>query len=130
MVIMINCNMNITRTGIGSLQVYNLWSHMSLVVRNRSLGFPTRSHTNQAVQPQKIARGLKFRTKVVEGFYYTCSENKGADQLHGYREADLLFVFAYAKSRFSHDEAHINVTFTILNNSSHLKKINTTDTIV
>ena len=37
--------------------------------------------------------------------YYTCSENKGADQLRGYREADLrlcfricrLLVFSYLK---------------------------------
>ena len=27
---------------------------------NRSSGFPTTSDTNWAVQPQKIARGLKF----------------------------------------------------------------------
>ena len=27
----------------------------------RSWGFPTRSDTNRAVQPQKMARGLKFR---------------------------------------------------------------------
>ena len=39
--------------------------------------------------------------------YYPCSENKGADQLRGYREADLRLVFAYAKSRFSHDAAHL-----------------------
>ena len=32
------------------------------------------------------------------------SENKSADQLHGYREADLGLC---AKSRFSHEEAHI-----------------------
>ena len=25
--------------------------------------------------------------------YYPCSENKGADQLHGYREADLCLCF-------------------------------------
>ena len=29
--------------------------------KNRSSGFPTRSDTNWAVQPQKRARGLKFR---------------------------------------------------------------------
>ena len=51
-------------------------------------------------------RSLKFRIKKVEGLYYLCSENKGADQLCGYREADCVFVFAYAKSRFSHNEAH------------------------
>ena len=52
-------------------------------------GFLTRSDTNQAVQPQKMATGLKFRIKVEEGLYYPCSENKGADQLRGYGEADL-----------------------------------------
>ena len=39
--------------------------------------------------------------------YYPCSENKGADQLRGYREADLRLCFAYAKSRLAHNEAHI-----------------------
>ena len=45
----------------------------------------------------------------MEGLYYRCSENKGTDQLHGYHEADLIFVFAYAKSRFSHDAAHMEL---------------------
>ena len=49
-----------------------------------SLCFLTRSNTNRAVQPQKMARGLKFR-KVRD-----CNENKGADQLHSYR-SKLLF---------------------------------------
>ena len=40
--------------------------------------------------------------------YYLCSENKGADQLHVYCAADLCLCFRiYAKSRFSHDAAHI-----------------------
>ena len=52
-----------------------------------------------------MARGLKFRNLEVEELYYLCSENKGADQLRGYREADRLFVFAYEKSWFSHNEA-------------------------
>ena len=34
---------------------------------------------NRAVQPQKIARSLKFRITVVDGLYYPYSENKGAD---------------------------------------------------
>ena len=63
--------------------------------------FPAWSDTNQAVQLQKMARGLKFRILKVEGSYYLCSENKGADQLRGYREADLrLFVFAYRNVGF------------------------------
>ena len=39
----------------------------------------TRSDTNQAVQAQKMARGLKFWIKKVEEFCYSGSENKGAD---------------------------------------------------
>ena len=40
--------------------------------------------------------------------YYLCSENKGADQLRGYREADLRLCFPICKSRFSHNAAHID----------------------
>ena len=47
---------------------------------------------------QKTARGLKFRNKKVEGLYYRCSENKGADQLRGYREADLRLCFCICKT--------------------------------
>ena len=39
--------------------------------------------------------------------HYLCSENKGADQLRGYREADLRLCFRICKSRFSHVEAHM-----------------------
>ena len=39
--------------------------------------------------------------------YYLFSENKGADQLRGYREAICVFVFAYAKCWFSDDAAHL-----------------------
>ena len=31
---------------------------------------------------------------------YLCSENKGADQLPGYRAADLCLYFTYVKSWF------------------------------
>ena len=55
--------------------------------------FPTWSDTNQAVQLQKMARGLKFQIKKVDGLYYLCSENKGADQLCSYCEADLRLCF-------------------------------------
>ena len=33
-----------------------------------------------------------------EGLYYPYSENKGADQLRGYREADLRFCFRICKN--------------------------------
>ena len=65
--------------------------------KKRSSGFPTRPDTNRAVQSQKMARGLKFRIQEEEGLYYLCSENKGADQLRGYREADLRLCFRICK---------------------------------
>ena len=52
---------------------------------------------NHAVQLQKTVRGLKFRIKEVEGLFYPCSENKGADQVRGYREADLRLCFCICK---------------------------------
>ena len=71
------------------------------------MGIPTRSDTNEDVQRPEIARGLKFRTLEVEGSYYPCSENKGADQLRSYREADLCLCFRICKSQFSHDKAQM-----------------------
>ena len=69
-------------------------------------------------QTQKVARGLKFQIKEVEGLCYLYSKNKGVDQLHGndqlhgYRVADLyLCLFAYAKTRLCHEGAHIIYKF-------------------
>ena len=66
--------------------------HMSHV-----FGFPTRSDTNRAVQPQRIVRGLKFRISEIEGLYYLCSKNKGPDQLCSYCTADLPLCFRICK---------------------------------
>ena len=55
--------------------------------------FPNRSDTNQPVQAQKRARSLKFRILEDEEFYYPSSENKGADKLCSYCEADLRICF-------------------------------------
>ena len=79
-------------------------------MRKPTFWFPTRSDTNQAVQLQKMARGLKFRIRKVEGLYYPCSENKGADQLRGYREADLRLCIGICKMLVSHDAAHMYST--------------------
>ena len=59
--------------------------------------FPNRSDTNRPVQLQKQARSLKFWSLVEEELYYPSSENKGADQLRGYREADLRLCFRICK---------------------------------
>ena len=66
-------------------------------MRKPKFWFPTSSDTNQAVQLQKMAKGLKFWIQKVEGSYYLCSENKDADQLRGYREADLRLCFRICK---------------------------------
>ena len=42
--------------------------------------------------------------------YYPCSENKGADQLRGNREADLRLCFRICKKRLSHNEVHFQKT--------------------
>ena len=47
-----------------------------------------------------MARGLKSRISEVEGLYYLRSENKGADQLRGYREADLRLFSHMQKAGF------------------------------
>ena len=72
-------------------------------MRKRFSGFLAWSHKNRAVKPLKMARGLKFRIKQVEGLCYLCSETKGAVTA----KLICVFVFANAKSRFSHDGAHI-----------------------
>ena len=51
--------------------------------------FPNRSSTNWAVTLQKAARSLKFWIEEEDGLYFQSGENKGPEQLHGYREADL-----------------------------------------
>ena len=78
---------------------------MSLVVRK-----PAFRVSEQVTHKQgctATANGYRVEISDVGGLYYPCSENKGADQLRDYREADLRLCFAYAKSRFSHTEAHI-----------------------
>ena len=55
--------------------------------------FPNRSDTNRPIQSQRQARSLKFWSLVEEELYYLSSENKGADQLRGNREADLRLCF-------------------------------------
>ena len=56
-----------------------------------------------------MARGLKFRIQEVEELYDPCSENKGADQLHGYREADLRLCFRICKKPvFSRRDSYVH----------------------
>ena len=70
-------------------------------MRKPTIWFLTRSDTNQAVQLLEMARDLNFCIQEVEVVYYPCSENKGADQLRGHREADLHLCFRICKTLFS-----------------------------
>ena len=73
----------------------SLLAKMSLVVRKPVFGGP--DQVPHKPQSHKMARGLKFRIYEVEGLYYLCSENKGADQLRGCCEADLRLCFRICK---------------------------------
>ena len=73
------------------------FQQMRCVARKPVFGFTTRFDTNQAVQPQKMIRDLKFRIYEVKGLYYLCSENEDADQFRGYREADQRLCFGICK---------------------------------
>ena len=78
-------------------QVFASYNHMSHLVGKPTMWFPNRSDTNRAVQAQKTARSLKFWSKVEKELYYLSSENKGADQLRGYREANLRLCFCLCR---------------------------------
>ena len=65
---------------------------------NRSSGFPTRSDTNRPVQQQKQVKNLEFHIYEEEGLYDPYSENKCADRLRRYCEADLRLCFRIGKN--------------------------------
>ena len=54
-----------------------------------------------------MARGLKFRIQKVEELYYPCRENKALISFAVTAKLICVFVFAYTKSRFSHDKTHM-----------------------
>ena len=47
-----------------------------------------------------MTQGLKFRIQKVEGLYFLCSENIGADQLRVYCKADLRLCLRISKNPF------------------------------
>ena len=80
---------------------------MSRDVRKPSSGFPTRSDTNRTVKPQKMVRSMKFQNKEVNELYYV-AKTKGPMSCAVTAQLIRIFVFAYAKIRFSHDADHIS----------------------
>ena len=70
---------------------------MSLVVRKPVFGV---SDTKRSVHPLKIARdSYRLETSDLnwDELYYSCSENKGANQCAVTAQLICIFAFAYAK---------------------------------
>ena len=77
------------------------------------MGFPTRSDTNRAVQPQKIARGLKFRIKIEEELTICVAKTKALISFVVIAKLICVFVFHICKKPvFSRRglHKHVNVT--------------------
>ena len=79
-----------------------------------TIWFPNRSDTNRSVKAQKRAKSLKFRIKVEEELYYASSENKGADQLRSYCEADLRLCFRLSRLLVFPCGGSFAMTFSVL----------------
>ena len=103
------------------LQFYgNIWAGSW---QNLSSGFPTSSHANQVVQPQKMAKGLKFWIWEVERLYYLCSENKGAVLFSHMRKAVFLMtrlIFSGCTTVYKNQSIlKFNESMEIISSSSH-----------
>ena len=72
---------------------------------NQSLGFPTRSDTNQPVQSQKQARNFGFKKK--RNCTIRVAKTKAQISFTVTAKQICAFVFAQAIISFSHDAAQI-----------------------
>ena len=88
-----------------------LISLLRRVMRKPTFWFPTWSDTNQAVQLQKMARGLKFFRKRDRTIYV--AKTKALISLAVTAKLICVFVFAYAKCWFSHDAAQMILDNTV-----------------
>ena len=75
--------------------------------------FPTRPDTNRAVQPQKMARDLKFRKKRDRTIFVVKIEALISCAVT--TQLICAFVFAYKKNRFFLDAAQLIVEVLELN---------------
>ena len=66
------------------------------------------SDQDRAVKPQKMARGLKFWIQEEKECCYLCRENKALISYVATAQLICASVFAFAKSRYSHDAAQIS----------------------
>ena len=78
-------------------------------MRKPTFWFPTWSDTNQAVQLQKMARGLKFGFRNKRNCTIRVAKTKALISFAVTAKLICVFVFAYAKRWFSHDAAQIGL---------------------
>ena len=98
------CNLLHAFSGFELLIFLLEYGAMSSVARKLSSELSTKSNTRRQ---QKMARGLKFRIKRVNGYYYLCSEKETVDQLHSYRAADLRLCFRICEKQLFYYTAQI-----------------------
>ena len=67
-----DCSVSKTRKSLKSLQLESMVI-LATSSENLSSGLPTRSDINRAVQPQKMARGLKFRIYDIDNIHSVIS---------------------------------------------------------
>ena len=60
-------------------------------------GIPTRSDKNRAVRPLLEISDLESKGSIY--IYHVCGENKGADQLRGYRAPDMRLCFCISMQK-------------------------------
>ena len=72
-------------------------------MKNPSSGFPTMSDTKRIEQPLKIARGMKFGLRKWRNCTFYVAKTKALISCAVTEQLICAFVFAYAKSSFSHD---------------------------
>ena len=82
---------------------------LSRDARKQSSGFWTRSYINRPVQPQKMARNLKFRKK--RGCTIRVAKTKALISFAVTVKLICAFVFAWAKVWFFHDAALITMYY-------------------
>ena len=83
-------------------------------LKNQQFGFPTRSNTNQAVQPQKKARSVKLDIRR-RGIVLSAWRKQRLFSCAVIAQLICVFVFAYANCWFSHAKAQFCLFELMLN---------------
>ena len=83
---------------MGDFHVSTVPSYMSLVVRKQVFGVSDQVRLKPGCSTTEDGQGLEISDLRSRGIYYPSSENKGADQPCGYRQAGLHLRFHICKN--------------------------------